>query len=103
LGVTSRDDDALHVQIVFDEVLHEVSDKVNMSFGYIKECVYSLCATPSMNLMRAPNVASGLTMNSMGYDVLQTGSIVRETLLKPARVSKAGPRATVYWWIREIA
>jgi len=37
LGLTSRDDDALYVQIVFDEVLQEVSDKVNMSFGYVKD------------------------------------------------------------------
>lgn len=43
LGLTSRDDDALHVQVVFDEVLQEVSDKVNMSFGYVKECVCLLC------------------------------------------------------------
>ena len=44
LGVTSRDDDALYVQIVFDSVLKEVSDKVDMSFGYVKECVFSLHA-----------------------------------------------------------
>lgn len=44
LGVTSRDDDSLYVQIVFDDVLKEISDKVNMSFGYIKECVFSLYA-----------------------------------------------------------
>jgi len=44
LGVTSRDDDALYVQIVFDSVLKEVSDKVNMNFGYVKECVFSLHA-----------------------------------------------------------
>lgn len=40
LGVTSRDDDALYVQVVFDDVLEKVSDKVNMTFGYIKECVF---------------------------------------------------------------
>jgi hypothetical protein len=39
LGVASRDDDSLYVQIVFDEVLKHVSDKVNMTFGYVKECV----------------------------------------------------------------
>lgn len=39
LGLTSRDDDALYVQVVFDQVLQKVSDKVNMSFGYVKECV----------------------------------------------------------------
>ena len=43
LGVTSRDDDALYVQIVFDNVLKEVSDRVNMSFGYVKECVPATC------------------------------------------------------------
>jgi hypothetical protein len=42
LGVTSRDDDSLYVQIVFDEVLKHVSDKVNMTFGYVKECVLLL-------------------------------------------------------------
>jgi len=40
LGVTSRDEDALYVQLVFDRVLKEVSDKVNMSFGYVKEWVF---------------------------------------------------------------
>lgn len=39
LGVTSRDDDALYVQVVFDNVLKKVSDKVNVTFGYVKECV----------------------------------------------------------------
>ena len=39
LGVTSRDDDTLYVQIVFDKVLKQVSDKVNMTFAYVKECV----------------------------------------------------------------
>jgi len=40
LGVTSRDDDALYVQVIFDKVLKEVPNKVNMSFAYIKECVF---------------------------------------------------------------
>jgi len=40
LGVTSRDDDALYVQVVFDKVLEEVSNKVNMTFAYVKECVF---------------------------------------------------------------
>ena len=52
LGVTSRDDDSLYVQIVFDNVLKEVSDKVNMSFGYVKECVFSLYAAQYAKLMR---------------------------------------------------
>jgi len=37
LGVTSRDDDALYVQEVFDKVLKEVSNKVNMTFAYVKD------------------------------------------------------------------
>ncbi|KAF9651163.1 hypothetical protein BDM02DRAFT_3178974 [Thelephora ganbajun] len=37
LGVASRDDNALFVQTVFDKVLEEVSDKVNMTFGYVKD------------------------------------------------------------------
>ena len=78
LGLTSRDLDALHVQLVFDEVLEEVSDKVNMSFGYVKECVYLQYAVSHVNLTRKYNAASGLMMNSMGCGVLQTGSIVRE-------------------------
>lgn len=52
LGLTSRDEDALYVQVVFDEVLQKVSDKVNMSFGYVKECVSLQCATPPINLMK---------------------------------------------------
>lgn len=52
LGVTSRDDDALYVQTVFDDVLKEVWTKVNMSFGYVKECVCLLHETPLINLMR---------------------------------------------------
>lgn len=79
LGLTSRDGDALKVQVVFDEVLFKVSDKVNMSFGYVKEWVYLLHATPFVDLTRMHNAASGLMMNNMEYDVLQTGSIVRET------------------------
>ena len=43
LGLISRDDDSLYVQVVFDLVLQEVSDKVNMSFGYVKECVLTIC------------------------------------------------------------
>jgi hypothetical protein len=66
LGLSSRDVDALHVQLVFDEVLEKVSDKVNMSFGYVKECVYLQYAVLHVNLTRKHNVASGLMMNSMG-------------------------------------
>lgn len=77
LGLTSRDDDALHVQTVFDEVLQEVSDRVNMSFGYVKECVHLLCKTQSTNLTRALNSAFHLMTNNMEYDALQTGSTVR--------------------------
>ena len=47
LGVTSRDDDALYVQVVFDNVLKKVSNKVNLTFGYIKECVFLLYAVRS--------------------------------------------------------
>lgn len=54
LGVTSRDEDALYVQIVFDNVLKEVSDKVNMTFGYIKECVFLLYAVLSKTLREHP-------------------------------------------------
>lgn len=79
LGLTSRDDDALYVQVVFDQVLQKVSDKVNMSFGYVKECVHLLRETPSMSLMRTHNIASGLMMNSMGCGVLPTGLTVRGT------------------------
>ena len=82
LGLTSRDDDALHVQVVFDDVLQEVPDKVNISFGYVKECVLILAmpnAVLFMDLMKTHNVASGLTMKIMGYDVLQTGLTVPET------------------------
>ena len=55
LGVTSRDDDALYVQIVFDNVLKEVSDKMNMSFGYVKECVLATCdMIVARNLLEHP-------------------------------------------------
>lgn len=50
LGVTSRDDDTLYVQVVFDQVLKEVSDKVNMTFGYVKECVFSPYAVKCTSL-----------------------------------------------------
>ena len=76
LGVTSKDDDALYVQVVFDNVLKQVSNKVNMTFGYVKECVFLPYAMQPINLM---NVASGLMMSSTGSDVLQTGSTVRGT------------------------
>jgi hypothetical protein len=79
LGVTSRDDDALYVQTVFDEVLNKVSGKVNMSFGYVKECVHLQYATLPINLMRTHNIAYHRMMSNMGCGVLQTGSIARET------------------------
>ena len=80
LGVTSRDEDALYVQLVFDQVLEKVSDKVNMSFEYVKECVRFLPYTMLFaNLTRTYNVASGLMTSSTGCDVLQTGSTARGT------------------------
>lgn len=74
LGVTSRDDDALYVQIVFDNVLKQVSDKVNMTFGYVKECVLRCMRCSSQILLE---LASGLMMSGTGCDVLQIGLTVR--------------------------
>jgi len=79
LGITSRDGDALYVQTVFDKVLKQVSDKVDMNFAYVKECVFLLYLMPSTNLMRAHNVASGPTTRSTGCGVLQTGWTARVT------------------------
>lgn len=79
LGVTSRDNDALYVQIVFDAVLKQVSDKVNMTFAYVKECVLLLSAVLFTNLTGAHDVVSGLMMRGMGSDALQTGSTARGT------------------------
>ena len=71
LGVTSRDDDSLYVQIVFDKVLKQVSDKVNLTFAYVKECVFLSC--DGVHKSHEINLASGLMMKSTGCDVLQTG------------------------------
>lgn len=79
LGVTSKDDDALYVQVVFDNVLKQVSNKVNMTFGYVKECVFLSYMMQPTNLMKTRDVVSGLMTSSTGCDVLQTGLTVRET------------------------
>jgi len=79
LGVTSKDDDALYVQTVFDKVLKQVSDKVNMTFAYVKEYVFFVISGAVHRSHGNNYIASGPMMKSMGSDVLQTGSTARGT------------------------
>ena len=93
LGVTSRDDDALYVQTVFDKVLKQVSDKVNMTFAYVKECVFFVICGAVYKSHENNCIVSGPMMKNTGCDVLQTGSTARGTCNSSACVSTLHSRS----------